>query len=634
MGWQYVPAPGGVGKPKKRPLNPRTSWPAAVDAPETWATFELAVEAANDELDDEVDGIGFVFTAEDPFVGIDIDHCRNPRTGVLDEAAAALVRLLDSYTEISPSGCGVHVIARAVLPGGGRRRGDVELYDRGRYFTVTGQHLPGTPNTVNDRQDAVLAEYERLGAPSAVTEPSPQPVVVPVRSDEEALTRARSAANGGKFVALYDEGAWSGRYGSQSEADQALCDMLAYWCGDGVQVDRLFRASALMRPKWDELHSSHGSTYGEKAVANALERAGATAVATAPRERRGAMRFVTAAELAHETPEDVEWVITGIAARRAVTDLTAMVKAGKTTFLAAAIAACLQDRPFLDLPTQHVPVVYLTEERPLSFRQALARVGLVDATDLHVLVRQEARGHGWPEIVARAAALAKEVGAGLLVVDTLPDWAGFEGDAENSAGTALDAVRPLQEAADAGLAVIFVRHDRKGGGDVAVRGRGSSAIAGAADILLSLSPSKAKGHPNRRELRGEGRFDDALRRMVIEWREGGYEVLGDGAEVERREARQLVLAVLPREGEGPVTVNELEAMFEGTLSSGSLDRGLRDLRASGEADRCKGYGKRKTAFGYWRTGSSDDEWTTEPVDDVPDIDPVDRSTGGPPAKAA
>ena len=141
---------------------------------------------------------------------------------------------------------------RASLNGHGRNRhGPFEVYERGRYFTVTGDHVRGTPDAIEDRQEeleAVLAEFLPKREPS---EPLPR-VTVPVDvDDQELLEKARRARNGSDFERLY-AGHWEGSYPSQSEADLALCGKLAFWCGrDPTRIDRLFRSSGLMRDKWD-----------------------------------------------------------------------------------------------------------------------------------------------------------------------------------------------------------------------------------------------------------------------------------------------------------------------------------------------------------------------------------------------
>jgi primase-polymerase (primpol)-like protein len=169
-----------------------------------------------------------------------------------------------SYTELSPSGTGVHVLMSGTLPPGGRRRGHVELYDRDRYFTVTGNHLPGLPRELEAR----TPELERLHARLFPAAPAPRPW--PTRrwarlDDAALLERAERSRDGARFAALY-RGDSSG-YRSQSEADLALCCRLAFWThGDAARIDRLFRASGLMRAKWNDR-----ADYRERTITLALE---------------------------------------------------------------------------------------------------------------------------------------------------------------------------------------------------------------------------------------------------------------------------------------------------------------------------------------------------------------------------
>jgi putative DNA primase/helicase len=228
----------------------------------TWGTFE---EALAGYQPGDYDGIGYVFSPDDPYTGIDLDHCLEAETGNLDPDAFAIVQRLNSYTEYSPSGVGLHTIPRAKLPGLGHKKPWIEVYDCGRYFTCTGQHIKGTPLTINDSQEVVAALYEEIWgttpAPrhSKISRPSPNGQrYSPPLTDEQVLTLARQATNGAKFVRL-----WSGdtsayafsnpdgtRNEGRSEADQALCGCLGFYTQDEDQIDRLIRQSGLMRHKW------------------------------------------------------------------------------------------------------------------------------------------------------------------------------------------------------------------------------------------------------------------------------------------------------------------------------------------------------------------------------------------------
>ncbi len=261
------------GKWNKPPYQPSGS-PAKSNDPTTWVSFGAAIAAFESS---DFDGVGFVLTADDPYAMADLDHCLDS-AGNVKAWAGEVVDQLRSYTEITPSGEGLRVIVKAMLPPGGRKHGmegggGVELYDRVRYMTMTGNHRAGTPETIEERQNEMAELHARLfskasrGARVATrTRPS-----CTRRTDGELLTKARAAKNREKFCELHDRGDISA-YPSASEADLALCGILAFWTGgDAQQIDRLFRLSALFRQeKWDAVHSADGRTYGQTTVAKAV----------------------------------------------------------------------------------------------------------------------------------------------------------------------------------------------------------------------------------------------------------------------------------------------------------------------------------------------------------------------------
>ena len=125
----------------KIPMRSTSARKAATNRRDTWTSFQDALENAGRH---DADGVGFVFTELDPYCGIDIDGCRDPASGELSDLALEIVGHLASYAEVSATGTGVHVIVRAALPNGaGRKRGCLEIYDRGRYFAFTGAALGG-----------------------------------------------------------------------------------------------------------------------------------------------------------------------------------------------------------------------------------------------------------------------------------------------------------------------------------------------------------------------------------------------------------------------------------------------------------------------------------------------------------
>jgi putative DNA primase/helicase len=145
------------------------------------------------------------------------------------------------------------------------------MYDSGRYFTVTGRHLAGTPATVEERQRELEALHGELLAAPIEGRPVRSIAAPPTTDDAQLLGKARSAKNGRKFMDLFYRGDLSAYGGDDSAADLALCCLLAFWCGpDRERIDRLFRRSGLMREKWDSRRGL--STYGALTIDTALRR--------------------------------------------------------------------------------------------------------------------------------------------------------------------------------------------------------------------------------------------------------------------------------------------------------------------------------------------------------------------------
>ena len=176
---------------------------------------------------------------------------RQDNDGTIAPAALDWIKRFGSYAEISPSGTGVHVLIKAKLSGSGRRTGKVEMYDSGRYFTITGTRVPETPLAILNRQD-VLDQFSAETLAIAPSMPSVIYITDQVAlSDDELIERAANARNGDRFKRLW-AGEISDYENDHSRADLALCGMLAFWCGgDTERIDRLFRRSGLMREKWD-----------------------------------------------------------------------------------------------------------------------------------------------------------------------------------------------------------------------------------------------------------------------------------------------------------------------------------------------------------------------------------------------
>jgi hypothetical protein len=268
--------------------------------------------------------------------------------------------------------------------------------------------------------------------------------------------------------------------------------------------------------------------------------------------------FKTAKEATSEEPESTPWVARPWAAEGAITELAGKIKSsGKTTFCCRMAACALDGKPFMGQPTVKTPVVVLTEQTPTSFTEALEDAGLTDREDVHILYWKDAARHQWPRVVAAARQKCKDVGAKLLIADTLAVLAGLKGEEENNAGKAHEVMVPLKEAAAEGLAVIYTRHDRKSGGPVGESGRGSSAFGGDADLLLLLRQQEGQGKPTLRVLESLGRFRDTPSKLVIELTGSGYRSHGDTGAYSAQQAMKAVADCLPASAAAALTAVEI-----------------------------------------------------------------------------
>src|SRR5689334_18736736 len=146
------------GRPTKVPyMAAIPSAKADVTKPDSCSDFVTALHVYEQH---NADGVGFVLG--DGFFGFDADGCRNPHTGEIGDEARDLVAMLDTYTEVSPRGGGVHAVGRGRKPGRKCRVDGYELYDANRFFCVTGHHVANTPTAVEDREEQLAAVYHRL----------------------------------------------------------------------------------------------------------------------------------------------------------------------------------------------------------------------------------------------------------------------------------------------------------------------------------------------------------------------------------------------------------------------------------------------------------------------------------------
>jgi putative DNA primase/helicase len=269
VNWRLIPDKDG-GKDKKMPFNPVSGKGAASNNPATWTDYATAADAVERY---GFTGVGFMFSRDDEFVGVDIDHCYDPETKTFNDTAKAIIARQPTYMEFSPSGTGVHLFYKGKIPGTGNKntKTGVEMYEHTRYFTMTGNKLDCAINTVAEDNGTLKWIHETYIRPPKRKKKKSQKNTSVQLTDDDLLELAKNAENGEAFTKLW-EGEWQENYASQSEADMALCCKLAFWSGKNKeQMDRLFRQSGLFREKWDKRHHASGATYGEETLSKACD---------------------------------------------------------------------------------------------------------------------------------------------------------------------------------------------------------------------------------------------------------------------------------------------------------------------------------------------------------------------------
>lgn len=260
---------------------------AKTNDPETWGTFNQAKRWENG-LQGSHKGVGFVLGLEQPHICIDLDHCINKTDGTFteDEAGHAASHVMDiltrngeeTYIEFSPSGEGLHIWGRAILPAEkekGVRGKYIEMYRAGRYMTITGRPFRSFPvSTIQKSVDEIINEFHLLDkSPAAMKDGGPAAAIrsgTPAPSDNELIEKIIKSQDGPKFSALYDRGDMSAYDNDQSRADQALLSILSFWTGSNAeQMKRIFLSSRLAESLDRKAHHEHD--YLNRSIKRAIE---------------------------------------------------------------------------------------------------------------------------------------------------------------------------------------------------------------------------------------------------------------------------------------------------------------------------------------------------------------------------
>ncbi len=488
----------GSVKVTKVPYNPNTGKPASIVSPEQWGSFDDVCEAL---LMDGYTGIGFVFTADDPFVGIDLDNCFDESGNLRDDARRA-VDELQSFTERSPSGKGLHIICKGELPGTGHcdNKAGREMYQEGRFFTITADVVEGL-GTVKAGGATLKALYSDWFEQSASNDANhtvgdlewdPEAPLVslddmPIGEDWKALVGA------GEGLDKFTDSAGSP---DRSAALLAVCQEMV---SAGVNVESILtvltdKANLLASAALDRRGNRKSAMQWlwkytlAKVLADWWELVNLfDDLPPLERKERAPVRrgfsFISGAELiANITP--VQWLVERYIEANAMVILFGEPGVGKS-FIALDMACCIATgEAWQGFPVKQGPVFYIAGEGHAGIGRRLGawcRYRGVKLGSIHVSTTAAplTEWEAVKQVMRGIKAKVEQHGVpALIVVDTLArNFGGLDENSNKDMGLFVQHMDRLKY--ELQTTVLIVHHTGQGNKD---RARGASALKGAVDI--------------------------------------------------------------------------------------------------------------------------------------------------------
>jgi DNA-binding transcriptional ArsR family regulator len=583
--WQVETPEGKETKVPYQPRNPERK--ASTTNPDTWAPLEQALSVVKIN---GFAGIGYVFSPQDDYAGVDLDKCRDPITEKIEPWAMANIDRLASYTEISPSGHGLHILVKGKVPPGGNKKGKVEMYSQGRYFTMTGAHLEETPTTIEARQTELEALHtEIFGKPSEPKQLSPKAPGPALDLTDFALID-KAIQRDPVFARLW-QGDTSGQ-ATPSEADYALVGKLAWWTNkDPERIDRLFRQSGLCQDpgrlkKWDRLATSTinkaiANTEGGYCPRSYQAPPAAPESPQAGKPQAPTLKPISAKDLGAKIFSPPRWAVPELFPEGLII-LAGKPKAGKSWLaLNVAVSVASGGVALGKIQVEAGEALYLAledSERRLKERlEKIVPFGDLPAT-LHFLTARDFPPLQKGGLEALDNWLADHPPARLVVIDTLgrvKPTRGKNADAYDHDTAVISTLQTL--AIKHRLALICVHHTKKLATDDFVESvSGTFGLTGAADAIAVLIRKDRTAADAVLKITGRD-VADIEKAMKFHPDLGTWEILGEAQEFASSQERQDILLILREVG--PKTPAQLAKIID--KSRDSVKMILSRMKASG-----------------------------------------------------
>jgi hypothetical protein len=544
------------GRFDKPPVSLRGSFDGSTNNPSDWGTFEEALAFAEQH---DLPGVEFVFTPDDPYCGVDLDNCRNPESEGIAGWAWEIIRELDSYTEVSPSGTGVKVFVRGSVPRSINTE-HIEIYDSKQPFTVTSERVEGTPAEIRDAGPELMSLFHREVAKlpeSSRDNPEIDEDDPPVRLDEYGLAVWRgekpalkedSPGEVDRSATLFKIG---GELAEAGATRKAIRDALAD------------RDISLRYRKFSGRPDERAELEYRRIANKVVDKAGVKKSVELAAEKDVPEVFGARWLLEEEFPP-IRWVVPDILPE-GVTLLAGKPKLGKSWL---AMDLCLGvAHGGAVLGTKRVEggaCLYLAlEDSPRRLQRRLkglmaggGEAGGEEAPDGFEFATEwprvgegcEEKLRGWLEV---------HPGARLVVIDTLKKVRPRTDVRKGIYDADYEALEPLLPlAAEFGVAVVVVHHTRKTpGADPLEEVSGSYGLSGGVDGVLVMKRERGSRdaflHVTGRDIEEEAELALRWDTSMVRWT-----LLGNAEEHRRSEERKQISAKLGEVGE-PMSATDI-----------------------------------------------------------------------------